>query len=110
MLRDDGRSDFGALMTKRGGAQAVLIAFDLLRLVGVDERRRPIEAAGGAHAARRRRQYLLLALAGACSDASRGDLRPLAVRRLNPDDVGPSEAIWLRAGANKRPEKSPIAD
>jgi bifunctional non-homologous end joining protein LigD len=44
VLRDDGGSDFGALMTKRGGAQAVLVAFDLLRLVGVDERLRPIEA------------------------------------------------------------------
>jgi bifunctional non-homologous end joining protein LigD len=29
---DDGRSDFGALLTKRGGAQASLVAFDLLRL------------------------------------------------------------------------------
>jgi bifunctional non-homologous end joining protein LigD len=44
VLRDDGGSDFGALMTKRGGAQAVLVASDLLRLVGVDERLRPIEA------------------------------------------------------------------
>jgi bifunctional non-homologous end joining protein LigD len=44
VLRDDGGSDFGALMTKRGGAQAVLVAFDLLRLVGVDQRLRPIEA------------------------------------------------------------------
>src|SRR5215475_9164352 len=37
-------SDFGALSTKRGGEHAVLVAFDLLRLVGVDERLRPIEA------------------------------------------------------------------
>jgi bifunctional non-homologous end joining protein LigD len=44
VLRDDGGSDFDALLTKRGGAQAVLVAFDLLRLVGVDERLRPIEA------------------------------------------------------------------
>ena len=44
VLRDDGGSDFGALLTKRGGAQAVLVAFDLLRLVGVDERLRPLEA------------------------------------------------------------------
>jgi len=44
VLRKDGRSDFGALMTKRGGAQAVLVAFDLLRLNGDDLRLRPIEA------------------------------------------------------------------
>ena len=31
VLRDDGGSDFRALMTKRGGAQASLVAFDLLR-------------------------------------------------------------------------------
>ena len=43
MLRKDGRSDFGALMTKRGGAQASLVAFDLLRLNGDDLRLRPIE-------------------------------------------------------------------
>ena len=29
VLRNDGRSDFVALLTKRGGAQAVLVAFDL---------------------------------------------------------------------------------
>ena len=43
-LRKDGRSDFGALMTKRRGAQASLMAFDLLRLDGDDLRLRPIEA------------------------------------------------------------------
>jgi len=32
VLRKDGRSDFGALATKRGGMQASLVAFDLLRL------------------------------------------------------------------------------
>ena len=32
VLRDDGRSDFHALTTKRGGAEASLIAFDLLRV------------------------------------------------------------------------------
>ncbi|HEY1864289.1 MAG TPA: hypothetical protein VGG77_11525 [Roseiarcus sp.] len=32
VLMDDGRSDFHALMTKRGGAQASLVAFGLLRL------------------------------------------------------------------------------
>jgi bifunctional non-homologous end joining protein LigD len=41
--REDGPSDFGALMTKRGGAQASLVAFDLLRLNGDDLRQRPIE-------------------------------------------------------------------
>ena len=46
-LRKDGRSDFGALMTKRRGAQASLMAFDLLRLDGDDLRLRPIEAAAG---------------------------------------------------------------
>ena len=44
VLRNDGRSDFVALLTKRGGAQAVLVAFDLLRLEGEDQRLRPIEA------------------------------------------------------------------
>jgi bifunctional non-homologous end joining protein LigD len=44
VLRDDGRSDFQALMTKRGGAEASLIAFDLLRVEGVDLRLRPLEA------------------------------------------------------------------
>jgi bifunctional non-homologous end joining protein LigD len=44
VLRDDGRSDFGALMTKRGGAQAALVVFDLLQLNGDDLRLRPIEA------------------------------------------------------------------
>jgi hypothetical protein len=43
VLRDDGRGDFGALTTKRGGAQASLIAFHLLRLNGNDLRLRPIE-------------------------------------------------------------------
>ena len=38
VLRNDGRSDFLALMTKRGGAQTTLVAFDLLRLNGDDQR------------------------------------------------------------------------
>jgi ATP-dependent DNA ligase len=42
-LRDDGRSDFGALMAKRGGAQALLVAFDLLRLNRNDLRLRRFE-------------------------------------------------------------------
>jgi bifunctional non-homologous end joining protein LigD len=29
VLKDDGKSDFVALLTKRGGAQASLVAFDL---------------------------------------------------------------------------------
>ena len=41
--RDDGRSDFAALLTKRGGVQASLVAFDLLRLEGDDQRLRPLE-------------------------------------------------------------------
>jgi ATP-dependent DNA ligase len=44
VLRADGRSDFRALMTKRGGAEASLVAFDLLRLDGDDLRLRPLEA------------------------------------------------------------------
>jgi bifunctional non-homologous end joining protein LigD len=44
VLRKDGRSDFGALLTKRGGAQATLVAFDLVRLNGDDLRLRPLEA------------------------------------------------------------------
>ena len=43
VLRKDGRSDFGALLTKRGGAQAMLMAFDLVRLEGDDQRLRPLE-------------------------------------------------------------------
>ena len=31
VFRDDGRSDFHALLTKRGGLMALLVAFDLLR-------------------------------------------------------------------------------
>ena len=55
VLRNDGRSDFVALLTKRGGAQASLVAFDLLRLNGDDLRLRPIEA---------RREALMKLLAG----------------------------------------------
>ena len=40
----NGRSDFHALLTKRGGTQASLVAFDLLRLNDEDLRLRPIEA------------------------------------------------------------------
>ena len=44
VLRKDGRSDFGALLIKRGGAEATLMAFDLLRLDGDDLRLKPLEA------------------------------------------------------------------
>jgi ATP-dependent DNA ligase len=48
VFRPDGRSDFRALLTKRGGAKATLVAFDLLRLDREDLRLRPIEARRGA--------------------------------------------------------------
>ena len=54
-LRIDGRSDFRALMTKRGGAEATLVAFDLLRLDGEDLVLKPLEA---------RREVLLRLVAG----------------------------------------------
>jgi ATP-dependent DNA ligase len=41
VFRDDGRSDFVALLTKRGWAEALLIAFDLLRHDGDDLYQRP---------------------------------------------------------------------
>jgi bifunctional non-homologous end joining protein LigD len=44
VLRDDERSDFGALLTERGGTQASLVAFDRLRREGDDLRLWPIEA------------------------------------------------------------------
>ena len=43
VFHDDGRSDFHALLTKRGGAQASFVAFDLLRREGEDMRDRPLE-------------------------------------------------------------------
>ena len=43
VLRNDGRSDFLALLTKWVGARATLVAFDLLRLGGDDQRQRPLE-------------------------------------------------------------------
>jgi ATP-dependent DNA ligase len=43
VFQDDGRSDFRALLTKRGWEQAALVAFDLLRLDGEDLRQRPLE-------------------------------------------------------------------
>jgi bifunctional non-homologous end joining protein LigD len=43
VLRADGLSDFGALITKAGGQQASYIAFDLLRLDGQDIRLQRLE-------------------------------------------------------------------
>jgi bifunctional non-homologous end joining protein LigD len=54
--RADWRSDFHALLTTEGGAEASLIAFDLLRLNDDDMRERPIEA---------RREALARLVAGA---------------------------------------------
>jgi bifunctional non-homologous end joining protein LigD len=43
VFQDDGRSDFHALLTKRGWLVAAFVAFDLLRLDGEDLRQRPLE-------------------------------------------------------------------
>jgi bifunctional non-homologous end joining protein LigD len=43
VLRADGRSDFEALLTKRGGEGAAYVAFDLLSLDGQDFRPRRLE-------------------------------------------------------------------
>jgi bifunctional non-homologous end joining protein LigD len=43
VFQDDGRSDFHALLTKRGWEEALFVAFDLLRLNGDDLRQRPLE-------------------------------------------------------------------
>jgi bifunctional non-homologous end joining protein LigD len=43
-FQDEGRSDFHALLTKRGSAEAQFVAIDLLRLGGGDLRLRPLEA------------------------------------------------------------------
>jgi bifunctional non-homologous end joining protein LigD len=59
-LRKDGRSDFVALLTKRGGAQASFVAFDLLRLDGDDLRQRALE---------KRREALMRLVAKRRSDA-----------------------------------------
>jgi ATP-dependent DNA ligase len=55
VFRDYGRSDYYALMTKRGGTQASFVAFDLLRLNNDGLRLRPIEA---------RREALMRLVAG----------------------------------------------
>jgi bifunctional non-homologous end joining protein LigD len=54
-FRPDGQSDFGAMRTKAGGAEACLVAFDLLNLDGEDFRQRPLEE---------RRDKLALLVAG----------------------------------------------
>ena len=41
---EDGWSDFHALLTKRGGEDAALVAFDLVRLSSDDLRQRPLKA------------------------------------------------------------------
>ena len=43
VFRPDGMSDFAALLTRRCGEKATLVAFDLLTLEGEDLRLRPIE-------------------------------------------------------------------
>jgi bifunctional non-homologous end joining protein LigD len=43
VFRDDGRSNFHALLTKRGWLAAAFVAFDVLRLDGDDLRQWPIE-------------------------------------------------------------------
>jgi bifunctional non-homologous end joining protein LigD len=44
VFRDDGRSDFVSLLTKRGWLMASFVVFDLLRLGGDDLRQHPLEA------------------------------------------------------------------
>jgi bifunctional non-homologous end joining protein LigD len=44
VFSDEGRSDFHALLTKVGGAEASFVGFDLLRRDGEDMRLWPIEA------------------------------------------------------------------
>jgi bifunctional non-homologous end joining protein LigD len=43
VFRPDGHSDFTALRSNRGAAEATLVAFDLLRFQGDDWRRLPLE-------------------------------------------------------------------
>jgi hypothetical protein len=59
VLRNDGRSDFLALLTKRGDLQATLVAFDLGRREGEDHRERIVDAkhfSGRAHGFGQQRQ------------------------------------------------------
>jgi bifunctional non-homologous end joining protein LigD len=43
VFQDEGKSDFQALLTKRGWLVAMFVAFDVLRLNGNDLRQRPLE-------------------------------------------------------------------
>ena len=43
VFRPDGHSDFTALRTKYGAAEAAFVAFDLLRVEGEDRRKEPLE-------------------------------------------------------------------
>ncbi len=43
VFRPDGHSDFAALRTKRGAAEAAFVAFDLLHIDGEDRRKLPLE-------------------------------------------------------------------
>jgi len=48
VFQDDGRSDFHALLTKRGWMEAAFVAFDILRLNAEDMRQRPLQKRRGA--------------------------------------------------------------
>jgi ATP-dependent DNA ligase len=73
VLRNDGRSSFLALLTKRGGAQATLVAFDLLPLNSGDLRLRPLEAR--REAALKRLVDDAAGIVGVVSPSSRGCCR-----------------------------------
>jgi ATP-dependent DNA ligase len=88
VLRKDGRSDFGALMTKRGGAQASLVAFDLLRLNGDDLRLRPIEE----------RRSALLKLASASTESCSAKRWPPRARSCSPRPVNWALKASCRSG------------
>ena len=80
VLRPDGQSDFGALRTKAGGAQACLVPYDLLNLDGEDLRPRP--------------------LAKRCPGSGcreRPSARQVAVLHPLPAPVGGSREGWRRA-------------
>jgi ATP-dependent DNA ligase len=87
VLREDGRSDFGALMTKRGGAQASLVAFDLLRHNGDDLRLRPLEA---------RREALMRLIGGADGVLFNEALTPRA-RSCSPRRAKPASKASSRS-------------
>jgi bifunctional non-homologous end joining protein LigD len=73
VFRDDNCRDFHARLTKLGGAQASLVAFDLLRLGGDDLRQRPLEKRREALArliAKRRSDGILFSEAIADDDSA----------------------------------------